>query len=326
MKTRRQASISLAIRNMPGDGDQQWVGTKVISGTPPAITSTTTYAEGGASPPRVFAGDYTGSIGTPQYNASLAVTAAGNQLVAYTNELTQTETDPITGPVPVTDASGNIASNVFYNQLNESTDIAGPHLVSWTDGNGVDLLNTPRSSTVGVNSKYMVLTFDEPMLADNPATDPDSIYNIANYQIYDSNGNLLSNVISHVDYGLTRPPRCRAFTASPTSIQRRPFPTTSGKSCSPSTTRTPPPGPAQRHVHLEIAGRRARHDRRTNRPVQHFRHAAELDRLQPAHLRAFHEHGHHQQLDQSGHRADSAGHPAAERADQRRALCGRRAV
>ena len=49
----------------------------------------------------------------------------------------------------------------------------------------------------------MVLTFDEPMLADNPATDPDSVYNTANYQIYDSNGNLLSGVVTHVDYGLS---------------------------------------------------------------------------------------------------------------------------
>ncbi len=194
--------ISLAIRNLPGDGDQQWVQNNTVTASttnpPGKPTVTPTYAEGSASPPKVFFGDYTGSTGVPQYNASLAVTAAGNQLVTYTNQLLQT--DQLT---PVTDASGNLASNVYYNQLNESTDIAGPHLVSWTDGNGVDLLNTPKASAVGVNSTHMVLTFDEPMLADNPATDPDSIYNIANYQIYDSNGNLLSNVISHVDYGLS---------------------------------------------------------------------------------------------------------------------------
>jgi hypothetical protein len=189
--------ISLALRAVPGDGDQQWVGTRVITaGTPP--TSTTTYAEGGASPPVVLFGDYTANLGAPQYNAALAVTSAGNQVVTYTNQ--QLQTDQKT---PVTDANGNLASNVYYSKFNESTDIAGPHLVGWTDGNGVDLLNTPKASAVGVNSKYMVLTFDEPMLADNPATDPDSIYNLANYQIYDSNGNLLSNVVAHVDYGLS---------------------------------------------------------------------------------------------------------------------------
>ena len=49
-----------------------------------------------------------------------------------------------------------------------------------------------------MNAQYFVLTFDEPMLADNPATDPDSVYNPANYQIYNNNGNLLSSVIAHV--------------------------------------------------------------------------------------------------------------------------------
>ncbi len=194
--------ISVAIRNLPGDGDQQWIQNNTVTAStanpPGKPTVTPTYAEGGASPPAIFFGDYTGNVGVPQYNASLAMTSAGNQLVTYTNQ--EMQTDQFT---PVTDASGNLASNVFYNQLNESTDIAGPHLVKWTDGNGVDLLNTPRASAVGVNSTHMILTFDEPMLADNPATDPDSIYNVANYQIYDSNGNLLSNVISHVDYGLS---------------------------------------------------------------------------------------------------------------------------
>jgi hypothetical protein len=181
--------------------DLQWIGSRTITpGTPPAkpTISAETFATGGASAPVVVPGDYTGSPGTEQYNAALGVTAAGNQVVAYTDE--ELQTDQAT---PVDDSSGNLESNVYYNQLDESTDIAGPHIVSWTDGNGVDLLNAPKSSAVGVNSKYLVLTFDEPMLADNPATDPDSVYNTANYQIYDSNGNLLSNVITHVDYGLS---------------------------------------------------------------------------------------------------------------------------
>ena len=49
---------------------------------------------------------------------------------------------------------------------------------------------------MGVNSQYFVLTFDEPMLADSPVLDPDSVYNPANYQIYNSNGILMYGVIA----------------------------------------------------------------------------------------------------------------------------------
>jgi hypothetical protein len=177
--------------------DAQWVGTKVITAGPPQ-TSTTTFALGGASPPVVIAGDYSGVQGTPQYNPSLGLTSAGNMVVSYTNQILQTDQS-----TPATDAAGNLQSNVYYNSLAEATDIAGPHIVNWTDGNGVNLLNAPKNTATGVNAQYMVLTFDEPMLADNPATDLNSVYNPNNYQIYDSNGNLLSGVVSHVDYGLS---------------------------------------------------------------------------------------------------------------------------
>ena len=178
--------------------DQQWVATTVFNKSNTGTTSTTTYAQGGASPPVVIAGDYSGVQGTPQYNPSVGLTAAGNMVVTYTNQSLQTDQQ-----TPATDSQGNNQSNVYYNRLAESTDIAGPHLVGWTDGNGVDLLNAPKNTASGVNAQYMVLTFDEPMLADNPATDPNSIYNPANYQILDSNGNLLSGIVSHIDYGLS---------------------------------------------------------------------------------------------------------------------------
>ena len=48
-----------------------------------------------------------------------------------------------------------------------------------------------------------MLTFDEPMLADNPMTDPDSIFNLANYQLYNSAGTQISNAITNVAYGLS---------------------------------------------------------------------------------------------------------------------------
>jgi hypothetical protein len=178
--------------------DQQWIATKTITTTATSTQTTFSFAEGAATAPTVLAGDYAGLQGSPQYNASLAVTSAGSMVATYTSQLLQTDLT-----TPATDALGNNLSNIYYNSLAESTDIAGPHVVSWTDGNGVDLLNAPKATAVGVNASYMVLTFDEPMLADNPANDPDSIYNTANYRIYDSNGNLLSGVITHIDYGLS---------------------------------------------------------------------------------------------------------------------------
>ena len=191
--------VSLGLGPTPA-ADQQWIqtATKTTTGSPPTTTTTYTYALGGASPPVVLPGDYTGTQGSPQYNASIALTSAGSMVAAYTSQSLLSDQ-----ATPATDALGNSLSNIYYNNLPESTDTAGPRVVGWSDGNGVDLLNAPRASATGVNAKYMVLTFDEPMLADNPAIDPDSVYNPANYQIFDNNGNLLSNLVTHIDYGLS---------------------------------------------------------------------------------------------------------------------------
>ena len=97
-------------------------------------------------------------------------------MAAYTDQALQT--DGVTVP---TDANGNpIYSNIYAEQLNESTDTAGPQVVGWSSANGVSLLpklgsNSNSATATGVNAQYFVLTFDEPMLADNPATDPDSV-------------------------------------------------------------------------------------------------------------------------------------------------------
>ena len=192
--------------------DQQWIGTPVTGNG----TTTYTWAEGGASPPVVSEGDYSGVQGTAQYNASLAMTSAGNMVAAYTDQALQTD-----GTTPV-DANGNlIDSNIYYERLAESTDTAGPRLVALTSANGVDLLNAAGAtvsnvnaqgvygqyvtggSATGVYSPYLVLTFDEPMLADNPTLDPDSVYDLANYKIFSNSARLLSGVITHVDYGLS---------------------------------------------------------------------------------------------------------------------------
>ncbi len=312
--------IPIAV-SVPAAADQQWVATKVFTTTNGTTTSTTSYAEGGASPPVVLAGDYSGSQGTPQYNAALGLTAAGNQVVAYTNQALQTDQT-----TPVADAYGNLVSNIYYNQLNESTDIAGPHIVGWTDGNGVDLLNAPKASAVGVNSKYMVLTFDEPMLADNPATDPDSVYNTANYQIYDSNGNLLSGVVTHVDYGLSEVSQVAnlyGFTNinSTSDVPDNKWevvltiddPTTGG--ALPNGTYT-----------LEVLAAEHAFTGGQTGLCNIYGTPLNLTGYNQPNVRAVHGLGHDQQLDQSGRRADPAG-PAADRyADQRHALSRRGAV
>ncbi|MGO9109891.1 MAG: Calx-beta domain-containing protein [Thermoguttaceae bacterium] len=159
---------------------------------------------GGASPPVVELGDYSGIQGSAQYNAALTMNSSGNMVAVYTDQALLT--DELTTP---TDAYGNPAySNVYAEPLSESTDTAGPRVVGFTSANGVDLLprlgtNNNNSMATGANAQYLVLTFDEPMLSDNPLTDPDSVYDSANYQIYDSDGTLLSNDITHIDYGLS---------------------------------------------------------------------------------------------------------------------------
>ncbi len=83
--------------------------------------------------------------------------------------------------------------------------------MGWTDGNGVDLMPDvdgqaapgQTATATGVVAQYFVLTFDQPMLADSPLVDPDSVYNPSNYQIYNASGNQLDGVISNISYGLS---------------------------------------------------------------------------------------------------------------------------
>ncbi len=181
--------------------DQQWIGTPVQTQGAGGTTTTYTYALGGASPVVVSPGDFTGNQGSAQYNASLAMSSAGDMVSTYTDQALQT--DGITIP---SDAAGNpIYSNIYYERLAESTDTAGPKIVGWNSANGVDLL--PKLSgianAIGVNSQYFVLTFDEPMLAGDPTLNPDSVYDLSNYQLYNSSGTQISNAFTHVDYGLS---------------------------------------------------------------------------------------------------------------------------
>ncbi|MGA2502147.1 MAG: hypothetical protein ABSH20_30760, partial [Tepidisphaeraceae bacterium] len=193
--------------------DQQWIGTPVVNNN----ATTYTWALGGASPPVANLGDYMGVQGSAQYDAALSMNSAGNMVATYTDQALQTD-----GTAPV-DANGNaIDSNIYYERLAESTDTAGPRITAWTSANGVDLLNAPGAiatnvnaqgiygqyitsgTATNVNAQYLVLMFDEPMLAGDPTVDPDSVYNLANYQLYNGATNtLISGVITHIDYGLS---------------------------------------------------------------------------------------------------------------------------
>ena len=85
---------------------------------------------GRASPVVATPGDFTGNQGPSQYNAALAMSAAGNMVAAYTDQALQT--DGITIP---TDAAGNsVYSNIYYERLAESTDTVGPQIVGWDLG------------------------------------------------------------------------------------------------------------------------------------------------------------------------------------------------
>jgi hypothetical protein len=160
---------------------------------------------GAASSPVAIDGDYNGAQGTQQYNASLAMDAPGNMVVAYTQQPRYTD-----GSIPA-DASGNYTDqNIYVEQLAESTDTAGPHVVDWTDGNGTSLLyaTTQTGVAAGVNAQYFVVVFDEPMFTGDWGTNTvnpnqDSVLNPANYEIEDGNGNLISNAVVHVDYGMS---------------------------------------------------------------------------------------------------------------------------
>ena len=58
-------------------------------------------------------------------------------------------------------------------------------------------------TAAGVDAQYFVLTFDEPMLTDNPVLDPDSVYNPANYQISTAPARCCPGVVTQVNYGLS---------------------------------------------------------------------------------------------------------------------------
>ena len=294
--------ISLSVLNA---ADEQWVPTQTVASSG-AVTTTWTLQAAGS--PVAAEGDYSGVQGSAQYNASVAVSSAGNMVVTYTDQALQTD-----GAIPL-DANGNNTNqNIYYEQLAESTDTAGPRVVAWTSGNGVSLINggiSGNGTATGVNAQYFVLTFDEPLMSGDPATVPDSVYDLANYQLYNANGNLISNAITAVSYGLSdaaqmsatdgHQPRSRQQVGGDSHPGRRPF---AGR----------PQSSLRRHVHLENSQRRTGllDHRRPDGHREHLRHAPESDRLQP-HGIGFFGHDHAQHFKFRGGEPGSAG-PGGDR-------------
>ncbi len=198
--------------------DHQWgVKKNQAGGTPPPAPTYTpvTFAAGA---PVATLGDYEGTQGSPQYDASIAMTSAGSMVSAYTSEPVLSAPIGLDNvPLPSDsnldlngyDDTGDV-QNIYAEPLEETTDTAGPHVVSFTDGNGVDLMpdsngevNNGTATATGVNATHLVLTFDEPMFSPNPVQYADSVYNASNYEIYNSAGTLMSGIITQVNYGLS---------------------------------------------------------------------------------------------------------------------------
>ena len=156
----------------------------------------------GGGPVFLFPGDTQGFEGTQQYNTGIGMTPAGDLVSVYTQlELTTDTPTTLTGDPLFNDDGVPVSQNIMYRQLDESSDTAGPRLVNWTDSSGKAV--TANIPVLAANSQYMILTFDEEMMAGDPAQNPDSVLNPKNYRFYDAAGNELIGTVVNVQYGLS---------------------------------------------------------------------------------------------------------------------------
>ncbi len=93
--------------------------------------------------------------------------------------------------------------NIYFRTFTESTDTAGPEVtdVLAPDGSVLNTTNPLYFDSGGL--KYMVLDFDEEMMAGDPTTNPDSILNPANF-ILSRNGAAIANGVVSVQYGMNK--------------------------------------------------------------------------------------------------------------------------
>ncbi len=95
------------------------------------------------------------------------------------------------------------SQSIYYRTFTESTDTAGPEVsdVTAPDGTVLEAAKPIHFDTGGL--QYIVLDFDEDLLAGNPTTNPDSVLNPANY-ILSRNGLVLTGGVANVQYGLNK--------------------------------------------------------------------------------------------------------------------------
>ena len=96
-------------------------------------------------------------------------------------------------------SDGSVANdNIYYRSFDETTDTAGPRVVGLSDESSSRIV---QNAVIHHPVQYLVLTFDEDMLAGDPTLTPDSVLNPLNYQLW-HNGSSIDGGIAAVHYGL----------------------------------------------------------------------------------------------------------------------------
>src|SRR5205823_6426373 len=95
----------------------------------PGQNGAVTFVLVGSGAPQAIAGDYSGQQSEPSFNQSMGMTSEGDLVYSYSHQFLQTD-----GSTPL-NADGNpLQQNIYVQQVNESTNTAGPQLVDWSDG------------------------------------------------------------------------------------------------------------------------------------------------------------------------------------------------
>ena len=146
----------------------------------------------------MFIAETNGTAGTPQNNASIAMTPDGSFVEVWTQETTDSPGDPTN-------------QNIYYRTYQESTDTAGPEVAEWLtpDQTQIDPSEAVYSSD---GLQHIVISFDVPML-DNATHTGDAVTNPANYALL-SNGVQINGAIVKVQYGLNEAANLAAMAAA----------------------------------------------------------------------------------------------------------------
>ncbi len=126
-----------------------------------------------------------GNTGTTQQDVSIAAEPDGDFTMLWTQfeEFTST---------------GISNTNLYYRRFDEITDTAGPRLLDLANSQGDGVAN---GGFIQGYTQYVVLSFDENMLAVDPALDPNSILNPENFKVYRNDVEIPAGV-AHVEFGL----------------------------------------------------------------------------------------------------------------------------